>query len=210
MVRLLFGNLLAVFVLSLSAGYSYGQDNNLLRAEYHKKEWQKAWRDVWGYGNVPALAAMQVEQESGWVDGRLSSANARGICQFIEPTAVGIETQYNDLIALGRYSVKWCYRAQALLMKDLYDSYIKQGYSPCSAFLMALSAYNGGPSMLKQEQQLCQVDDDCNHYLWFLNVEPQRKSRAYKYWVENREYVWKIFKREKVYADADWGIMVCQ
>ena len=176
-------------------------------AEPHQRQFIGAWRAVLGAA-VPAMMGAQVEAESAWRDGQTSSANARGLCQFIEPTAIGIERQNPGLGALGRYSPAWCARAQALLMRDLRDTFAT-GRGPCSAWLFALAGYNGSPSTLRREIAACAADIDCDHSRWFEHVATHR-ARTWAHWNESRGYVLRIFSREPVYAAAGWGVSLCR
>ena len=156
---------------------------------------------------MPAWLAAQVGQESSWRDGLTSSANAKGLCQFIEGTAEGIEKQYAGLAAWGRYSPGWCFYAQALLMRDLYQDYQKDR-TRCNAIRFAGSAYNGGPRMLARETAICVTHSQCNAYDW----EDVSKHNARAPWAftENRNYVKRITEREGTYAKLGWGVEYCK
>lgn len=172
-----------------------------------KRQYLKVVHEVWGL-NYPSWLAAQVGQESSWRDGLTSKAHARGLCQFIAPTAIGIERQHPGLVALGRYSPAWCFRAQAILMKDLYRTY-KAVRDPCNTIKLAGSAYNGGPMMLNREIGLCHKDvkKGC-HYEHWEHIAP-KNARAEWAWKENRDYVFRITQRSKAYADDGWGADYC-
>lgn len=176
-------------------------------ANQWKRPYLKAVREVWGLTS-PAWLAAQVGQESGWRDGLTSRVGAKGMCQFMDATATGLEKQQPGLAALGRYSPSWCFKAQAILMKQLYDSYVKVR-DPCNAIKFAGSAYNGGPYMLSREAGLCLKDKDCNFEHWDENVAPKR-VRAIWAWKENRDYVFRITQRSQFYAIEGWGDGFCQ
>src|SRR5687768_7077731 len=112
-------------------------------ARVWKRQWIGTMRQIWG-ADTPAWMAAQIGQESGWRDGLTSSASAKGLCQFIAPTAAGVERQYEGLASLGRYSPKWCFYAQGLLMRELYQDY-DEDRDRCNGIKFAGSAYNGGP-----------------------------------------------------------------
>lgn len=164
-------------------------------------------RQVWGLEN-PAFLAAQIEAESYWIDGRISSAAARGLCQFIEPTAAGVERLDPGLVELGRYSPAWCFRAQATLMKDEFGRF-KPGRGSCTALLLAASSYNGGPKLLQREIDLCARDPGCDPSRWFGHISSQ-SARARWAWNENRPYVERIWAREPNYAAEGWGTSECR
>jgi len=176
-------------------------------ASQWKKAWLKAQREVWGLRH-PAWLAAQVGQESGWRDGLTSRVGARGLCQAMPATARGMERLYPDLQSLGRYSPQWCFRFQALLMRDLFRTY-KDVRDDCNAIKFAGSAYNGGPGMLNREIGLCHKDKDqgCRYEEW-AHVS-KRNARAMWAFEENRDYVYRISLRSKFYAAAGWGAYYC-
>lgn len=177
-------------------------------AKSWKRQYLSAARSIWGL-DLPSWLAAQVEQESGWRDGLTSSAGARGLCQFIPATARSIEDQYEDLAEWGRYSPQWCFYAQNLLMRDLYQTFHKNGRDNCNGIKFAGSAYNGGPTMLNREIALCTVDPDCDNDKWSENVAT-KNARANWAWRENRTYVQRITAREAAYALGGWGIPYCK
>lgn len=176
-------------------------------ADKYKRQFISAYREVIGLDH-PALLGAQVEAESAWIDGQVSSAKARGLCQFIEPTALGIEKQNPGLGALGRYSPAWCARAQAYLMRDLFAEFGK-GRSPCSGWLVSFASYNGSPSTLRREINACDATLQCDSKRWFEHIATQR-SRTWAHWNENRSYVMRIFSREPDYVASGWGKSVCR
>jgi soluble lytic murein transglycosylase-like protein len=177
-----------------------------LEADRWKRQYLDQVNQVWGL-RTPAWLASQVGQESSWRDGLQSSAGARGLCQFIEGTAEGIEKQYSGLAAWGRYSPRWCFYAQALLMRDLYGDY-EEKRTRCNAIRFAGSAYNGGPRMLARETAICLTHEDCDPYDWEgVAKHNARASWAYR---ENRDYVRRITERESIYAALGWGVHYCK
>lgn len=176
-------------------------------ANRYKAEFVAAYRSTFG-PSYPAMLPAQIEAESAWRDGQTSSASARGLCQFIEPTAAGQERITPTLKAFARYSPAWCARAQASLMRDLWTAF-ETDRSPCSAFLLALAGYNGSPSTLRREIALCAGADGCDTSRWFEHVATQR-ARSWPHWSENRAYVTRVFSREPAYAAAGWGAPLCR
>jgi soluble lytic murein transglycosylase-like protein len=163
-------------------------------------------RQVWG-ASLPAWLAAQVGQESGWRDQLTSSAGAKGLTQFMPRTAEGMEEKYPHLSSLGRYSPKWAFYAQALLMRDLYHDYAP-GRDRCEVIKFAGSAYNGGPVALNREIGLCGGDRNCNPTKW--EDVAAKVSRAGWAIRENRNYVARITAREGLYAQSGWGAAYCR
>lgn len=198
----------AALLLSLLAWLGWPSESEAVprAADKYKRQFLGAYREVIGLDH-PALLGAQVEAESAWIDGQVSSARARGLCQFIEPTALGIEKQNPGLGALGRYSPAWCARAQAYLMRDLFTAF---GYkrTPCSGWLISLAGYNGSPSTLRKEILMCDATPGCDSNRWFEHIATQR-ARAWVHWNESRAYVMRIFSRETDYVAAGWGASVC-
>lgn len=172
----------------------------------HKRSYLSAVQSVWGL-NSPAWLAAQVEAESGWRDGLVSSANARGLCQFIPSTAAGMERLYPGLANQTRYSPYWCYYAQSLLMRDLYKQF-KPGRDECNGIKFASAGYNGAPSTLQREIAVCLTDKLCDPTRWDANVAI-KTSRKPEHWKENRNYVARIARREPTYVQDGWGIGYC-
>lgn len=194
-------------VLALLCLPANGQSIPLEAAQY-KRPFLKAVRQVWGL-DAPAWLAAQVGQESGWRDGLTSSASARGLCQFIEGTASGIERQYAGLASWGRYSPAWCFYAQSLLMRDLFRDFAV-GRNECDGIKFAGAGYNGSPSTLRREIALCVADHpNCDRRLWSENVATKR-YRAVNYWQENRGYVFRITRNEPLYESDGWGRAYCK
>ena len=173
----------------------------------HKRAYLSAVQAIWGL-NYPAWLAAQVEAESLWIDKRVSSANAQGICQFIPPTAEGLEKVYLDLAKMARYSPYWCYYAQSLLMRDLYDSFLAKDRTQCDTLKFATAGYNGSPATLRREMAICAEDPKCDPNKWELNVGTKSDRRP-EHFLESRTYVRRIGRRESVYTQDGWGKGVC-
>lgn len=172
-----------------------------------KREFVRINQHVWGLNN-PAMLASQIEAESGFVDGLTSSAGARGICQAMPATASLVERADSGLNGLTRYSVPYCLRFQAWLMKDEYSAY-KPGRGPCTALLFAGGAYNGGRRMLDAEIAQCRADSECDPTRWFGHVSAKR-TRSWAAFNESRPYVTRLYMREGAYADAGFGVAQCR
>ncbi len=162
---------------------------------------------VWGL-DLPAWLAGQVQQESGWRDGLTSSAGARGLTQFIPSTAEGMERLYPGLAGMGRYSPKWAFYSQSLLMRDLFLEFGKDR-TKCQGLKLASAGYNGSPTTLRREIALCSASwPDCDSRLWDENVAV-KNARANHHWRESRNYVSRISRSERPYSLAGWGTAYC-
>lgn len=155
--------------------------------------------------NVLAL----VETESRFNPEALSNKGAAGPGQFIAATAAGMCRNYpNELCPPRPNDWDWSAKAIARHLKESMDRLASSTASECSAGLMSLSEYNGGPAALGRERALCQVDGGCDTTRWFLNVELQ-KSRADWAYKENRDYVFRVFQRSEKYVNAGMGRSWC-
>lgn len=176
-------------------------------AQAWKRQYLVAARQVWGL-ELPAWQAAQLGQESGFRDGLTSSAGARGLCQFIGPTAAGIERQYSGLASWGRYSPRWCFFAMSLLNRDLLQEFGRER-DKCQGAKFTLAGYNGSPTTLRKEAALCAADfPRCDSRLWDENVAI-KTARAAHHWRESRTYVTRIMRNEQAYADQGWGVIYC-
>lgn len=165
--------------------------------------------DVFGRDAWTATLAAQLGQESGFRPGALSVAGAQGIAQFMPATARAMAVAYFELRPAQPWDVVWSLRAHQLLMRENMRRY-SPGRSECSAGLLALAAYNGGPTALDREITLCQAAGSaCDPLRWFLHVESHRSRSAAAY-RENRDYVWRIYERSADYAAAGWGRALCR
>lgn len=149
-----------------------------------------------------------LEQESGFRDNAVSSAGARGFAQFTDGTAELMARKYPALRPPNPHSRDWSEKALGLLVMELRDSFKGMAASPCTLWLLIASAYNGGPTILRKERLLCDVDLKCDESLWFNNIE-LKKARAQWAWDENRDYVFKLFWRAQKYAAAGLGTSAC-
>lgn len=175
-------------------------------AKRHKAEFVAVYRQTFG-PSYPAMLPAQIEAESAWIDGQTSTASARGLCQFIEPSAIGQERLTPTLAAFARYSPAWCARAQSAMMRDLLAAF-GAGRGACSAFLFALAGYNGSPSTLRREIAQCAAAAGCDPSRWFEHVATMR-ARSWAFWSESRSYVLRVYSQEPDYAAEGWGVRIC-
>lgn len=164
------------------------------------------------FGPNPPCATVLglVEQESAFNADALSRVGARGPGQFMPKTAADMCKSYPNVLCPAKPNDwEWSAKAIAYLLKESMDRLDGVSASECSAGLMSLSEYNGGPTALARERALCQVAVGCDSKMWFFNVELQ-KSRADWAFEENRDYVLKVYTRSQKYANAGMGRAWCR
>lgn len=162
-------------------------------------------QQVFGLNAPVARFAAQLEQESKCQPTAISSAGARGIAQMMPATAKLLAKRYPELQPVDPHDPNWSIRAQLYLMRDLLDQY-EGARSECDQWQLAWSAYNGGQRALGDEQRLAP-----DAMQWADSVQPQRSHRRSKSnWIENRDYVRQIPRREQRLIDAGIsGTAVC-
>ena len=150
-----------------------------------------------------------VETESAFNAEAMSRVGAKGPGQFMPTTAKGMCRNYPTKLCPPKPN-DWGWSALAIAyhLKESMDRLTDNTASECSAGLMSLSEYNGGPVALGRERALCQVDSGCDSTRWFLNVELE-KSRADWAFKENRDYVFRVFQRSQKYMLAGMGRSWC-
>ena len=94
----------------------------------------------------------------------------------------------------------------------MYDAWLVKrnpGTTACDSWAFGFSAYNGGETRLRREQQLAD-QHGLDAGTWFGSVSGQR-ARGEAAWRENRGYVRRILRElEPAYIDAGWsGQAVC-
>jgi soluble lytic murein transglycosylase-like protein len=181
---------------------------NLVTASQYKRDLAEAAKAIFGpLAPISALAA-QIHLESCWNTKAVSSASAKGLAQFIDPTARGVAKAYPSLSPADPFNPKWAFRAQGTLLLENLRRY-KKGRESCSAWLMAWASYNGSPAALDREVALCRKTEGCDPSRWFNHVEKQ-KARVGWAWNENRAYGPRILARQPIYYADGWGPGVCQ
>lgn len=173
----------------------------------YRKDFVQAAQSVFGpFAPVSTLAA-QIHVESTWDCSRVSKAGAKGCAQFIDTTARAMERNYPALSGgFDPFNPRQSFLAQSLLMLESVRRW-EPGRTGCSAWIMGLADYNGGPVMLGREVAMCDRAAGCDSGLWYFNVELQN-ARAGWAWRENRGYPTRILSRQALYAA--WGGGVCQ
>lgn len=163
--------------------------------------------DEWGVDASPARLAAQLHQESRWDAHAKSGAGAEGLAQIMPATGRWLAQKFPELGAFDPWDPAWSIRAAAV-----YDHWLltrNPGAGACSSWAFALSAYNGGETMLHREQALSHTHGHASDR-WFHNVADYR-VRSLPAWRENRAYVQRILcVLEPAYIDAGWsGQAVC-
>jgi membrane-bound lytic murein transglycosylase MltF len=139
----------------------------------------------WGeeYGFHWLMLAAQGFQESGLDQSRRSRSGAMGIMQIKPSTARDKNVAVNDITTMDGNI-----QAGAKYMRFLADRYFSaEGTDPMNQWLLALAAYNAGPSRLinlRNEAEKAGLDPN----VWFDNVElvaAQRIGRESVTYVRN-------------------------
>lgn len=168
---------------------------------------QQAVGAEWGIDGSPALLAAQLHQESDWDAHAQSSVGAEGLAQMMPATGKWLAAQFPQVGEYDPWSPAWSIVAAAVYDHWLYAR--NPAADACSHWAFALSAYNGGETLLHREQSLAQRAgrDDA---LWFDNTALYR-ARSLSAWQQNRGYVSRILLvLEPAYVDAGWsGEVLC-
>lgn len=168
---------------------------------------EQASAEEWGVDSSPARLAAQLHQESVWNPKAKSPVGAEGLAQFMPATGRWLSAKFPQLGPYDPWDPAWSARAAAV-----YDHWLltrNPGRGACSNWAFALSAYNGGESMLRREQALAQANGR-DQLRWFDNTEAYR-ARSPSAYRENRAYVKRILLTlEPAYVAAGWaGKAVC-
>lgn len=168
---------------------------------------QQAVADEWGIDGSPALLAAQLHQESGWDAHARSAVGAEGLAQMMPATGRWLAQKFPQLGAWDPWDPAWSARAAAV-----YDHWLltrNRGSGTCSSWAFALSAYNGGETLLHREQSIADKHGR-QPGRWFGNTADFR-ARSLAAWKQNRGYVRRILLvLEPAYIRAGWsGTAVC-
>lgn len=169
---------------------------------------EQAAAEEWGVDGSPARLAAQLHQESSWNAKARSPVGAEGLAQFMPATGRWIARAFPD--KLGAFD-PWDPQ-QAALAAAVYDAWLVKrnpGTTSCDSWAFGFSAYNGGETRLRREQQLA-ARHGLDAGTWFGAVSGQR-ARSEAAWRENRGYVRRILRElEPAYIAAGWaGTAVC-
>lgn len=163
------------------------------------------WRTVMGAGAPTGMLAAQVWQESNCREGLTSGANARGLTQFIDPTADLVEKIDPMLRQLARQSPRWAFRAQAVLMQNLFDRH--KAFDACERWAKSLASYNQGERWTFRAEQI--VDPSAAPY-WFGGIETINPGKSTANYRETVQYVRRILVRhEPLFVGAGWTPGAC-
>ncbi|WP_459858315.1 transglycosylase SLT domain-containing protein [Humidesulfovibrio idahonensis] len=156
--------------------------------------------------NAPvAVFAAQLEQESGWNPQAVSPVGARGLGQFMPATARDMGRTRPDLGPAEPTNPGWAIRA--LVAYDLANLRRVRAATPCDAWAMALSAYNGGLGWVWRDQELAKRLG-LDPARWWNSVETVNAGRSLAAISENRKYPYGIlFRRQPKYLVWGPGIL---
>jgi len=169
------------------------------RAYQHQRDALRIWTDSCPEAPIAMLAG-QIHQESAWRhDAR--SPYAHGLAQFTPPTAGDMAKWYADLRPADTGDPRWSLRAQALYMCRIHRMY-RETSEP---WLFALSGYNGGPGWTNRDIRVCAGNRTCDPWRWAGHVSATPDLRRARHNItENRQYVWRIVKRNQHFYQ-NWG-----
>lgn len=161
----------------------------------------------WGVSGSPALLAAQLHQESHWDAHAESDVGAEGLAQMMPATGRWLARQFPQLGDYDPWDPAWSIQAAAVYDHWLYVR--NPGATECAHWAFALSAYNGGETLLHREQSLASRSGRDGHR-WFANTADFR-ARSAAAWRQNRGYVRVILRvLEPAYVGAGWsGQVVC-
>jgi soluble lytic murein transglycosylase-like protein len=176
-------------------------------AHTHKRILTQHARGAWGINAPVATFAAQIHQESLWRADVVSRAGASGIAQFMPATGEWLANKYK----LGDYDpLNPAWSIRAMVVYDLHLYQLIDGADGCQRFAKTLSAYNGGLTWLRRDEQLA-TTNGINISYWFDGVETVNAGRAAWAIHENRAYPRRILlELEPLYIDAGFGRGVCQ
>lgn len=164
------------------------------RAQQYRSVIIRAARVEAGLDAPVAVFAAQVEQESGWNPQAVSPVGARGLGQFMPATAKDMERTRPDLGPAEPTNPGWAIRA--LVAYDLANLRRVRAATPCDAWAMALSAYNGGLGWVWRDQALAKRKG-LDPSRWWQNVETVNAGRSLAAKRENTEYPRQILLRRQ-------------
>lgn len=168
-------------------------DTSPAASRQYQKLLTREWRLTWGLNAPLAVAAGQIEQESGW-NPNARSPYAKGIAQFTDATAAQFADDNGEVDA---FNPDWALRAQSRYMRVLY---VRVHYPhECDLVGATLSEYNGGPGWHDKRQ--ARAADPTDFWDSVRIVNPGVRPEAQR---ENEQYSQVIvFKRQ--YNYVTWG-----
>lgn len=171
------------------------------RAQQYRSVIIRAARAEAGLSAPVAVFAAQVEQESGWNPQAVSPVGARGLGQFMPATAKDMGKLRPDLGPAEPINPGWAIRA--LVAYDLANLRRVRAATPCDAWAMALSAYNGGLGWVQRDQALARRNG-LDPARWWGSVETVNAGRSIAAKRENTDYPRQILLRRQPRYLA-WG-----
>lgn len=164
------------------------------RAQQYRSVIIRAARVEAGLDAPVAVFAAQVEQESGWNPQAVSPVGARGLGQFMPLTAKDMGRTRPDLGPAEPTNPGWAIRA--LVAYDLSNLRRVRAATPCDAWAMALSAYNGGLGWVQRDQALAKRKG-LDPGRWWNSVETVNSGRSLAAKRENTDYPHNILLRRQ-------------
>lgn len=176
----------------------------------YRLQLQRAAGEYFGLDAPVARLAAQIHQESAWRP-TAASKYAIGLTQFTPATAAWLPAICPELGGFDPWNPNQAIRAMACYDAWLHDRArpLAEGeLSPCSRWMFALRAYNGGEGWINRERRAA-ASAGRNPNRW----DEVAKVRLRAQWAhrENTHYPLRIlFALEPAYIDAGWpGQAVC-
>lgn len=177
--------------------YSSSAAAQLERCNAYRVELTRSARQTFGPAAPVADLAAQVHQESACDPNARSRVGALGLTQFMPLTATDMAARFPSVCAPANpRSPRWALRCRDRYMKSLLEAN-DHAQTESDQWAFALSAYNGGDTWRKRDQQMCRaapiICEPCNPRRWWGHVEftpdPRRAEWAVR---ENRGYPSRI------------------
>lgn len=174
----------------------------------YRSELTRAAHAFWGLDAPVATFGAQIQTESWWKPGTVSSAGAQGLAQFLPSTAKWLPSVIPAVGSAAPFDPRWALRACVAYDKWLFDRV--GGATGCDRMAFALSAYNGGLGWVRRDmKKAAALGFDSRR--WWSEVENANAGRRASAFRENRTYVRRILHDfEPAYVRAGWGTGVCR
>lgn len=173
----------------------------------YRSELTRAAHAFWGLDAPVATFGAQIQTESWWKNGTVSSVGAQGLAQFMPQTAAWLPSVAPGVGAPRPFDPRWSLRACVTYDKWLFDRV--DGATGCDRMAFALSAYNGGLGWVRRDKDKAAALG-LDKLAWWGNVEKANAGRRASAFRENRTYVRRILHDfEPAYVRAGWGTGSC-
>lgn len=204
----LFAVLILLIAVLLFGGHAHADTVIPRAALQYRSELTRAAHAFWGLDAPVATFGAQIQTESWWKPGTVSSAGAQGLAQFLPSTAKWLPSVIPAVGSAAPFDPRWSLRACVAYDKWLFDRV--DGATGCDRMAFALSAYNGGLGWVRRDmKKAAALGFDSRR--WWGEVENANAGRRASAFRENRTYVRRILHDfEPAYVRAGWGTGACR